>query len=132
MYDGIETLVLDLIDVNRCIPGGVQRGGADTVADLGRQRVHLIAHQSFLIRRCRQSELARVATEFVPQCRQQRMPIHTEGILRRPQLLNDLQPRIAAAGLDGKQAAARRQTAGQRRQHLLRLEFGRHARAPGL
>src|SRR5690348_5928632 len=40
--DRIEPLVLDLIDIDRRVPGGEQRRGADAVADLRRKRVHLV------------------------------------------------------------------------------------------
>ena len=57
MDDGVEPLVLDLVHVDDRVPGGEQRRGADPVADLGRQRVHLVAEDRLLVARRREVEL---------------------------------------------------------------------------
>src|SRR5688572_24684745 len=56
--DAVQALVLDLVDVDRGVPGGEQRRGADAVADLVRQRVHLVAEDGFLVGLRGQRELS--------------------------------------------------------------------------
>src|SRR5579883_2506696 len=132
LHDRIEPLVLDLIDVDRGVPRGKGRRGADAVGDLRGQRVHLVAEDRLVVWRGDEREIARLASELRLESRQQLVTVHLERVLPRPELLNDLEAGIAAAGLDCEQPAARREAAHERRENLLRLEFRRHARAPGL
>ena len=48
-----ETFVLDLVHVDRRIPGGEQHRRADAIADLGGQRVHLVAEDRLAVGRIR-------------------------------------------------------------------------------
>src|SRR2546426_5763189 len=57
--------------------------------------------------------------------------VDLERVLARPELLHDLEPGVAAVGLDREQSPARREAAGKRREDLLRLEIGGHPRPPG-
>src|SRR5215469_16068563 len=132
VHDRIEALVLDLVDVDRRVPGGEQRRGADAIADLRGQRVHLVAEDRLIIRGRDKREVACIATELRLECREQLVSIDLERVLSRPKFLNDLEGGVATAGLDREQAPAGSEAANERREDLLGLEFRRHARAPGL
>ncbi len=107
-HDRIQPLVLDLIDVDGGIPGGEQRRGADAVADLRGQRVHLVAEHRLLVRRRGEVELARIASQLAPAASASSSWRSTwNGCSSRPQLLDDLQRRIVAVGLDRQQPPAR-------------------------
>ena len=66
-HDRIKSLVLDLVHVDRGVPGGEQRRGADAVADLRGQRVHLVAKHRLLIGQGGQVEFAGIAAELAAQ-----------------------------------------------------------------
>src|SRR5690349_13005198 len=129
---GLEALVLDLVHVDRRIPGREQRGRADAIGNFRRQRVHLVAEDRLVVRQRGELVVARVAAELILQRREQRMAVDLERLLARPEFLDDLERRIAPARLNGEQATAGGETPRQRRKHLLRLELRGHARAPRL
>src|SRR6185437_16368043 len=132
LHDRIEPLVLDLIDVDRRVPGGEQRRGADAVADLRGERVHLVAEDRLVVGWRDEREIACIATELRLEGREQLMPVDLERVLSRPESLNDLEGGIASAGLNREQAPAGSQAANERREDLLGLELRHHARAPRL
>src|SRR3974377_2171479 len=60
------------------------------------------------------------------------MPVVNEWIVTRPDLVNDLHPRIMAGGVDADETSARSYRSRQRSNHASRFEFERCACAVGL
>ena len=76
--------------------------------------------------------MARLLAELGAHRAQHVVAAGGERVLVRPDPAHDLEARIAAAGVDAEQPAARPQRARQRPDHLGGLELDRHARAIGL
>src|SRR5215469_15203671 len=85
LHDRVESLVLDLVDIDRRVPGGEQRRGADAIADLRGKRVHLVAEDRLVVRRRDEREIACVATELRFESREQLVSIDLERVLSRPE-----------------------------------------------
>src|SRR5207245_922066 len=130
--DRVQSLILDLIDVDGGVPRGKERRGADAIADLRRQRVHLVAKYRLIVRQSAQIVVAVVAGKLAAQGRKELVAAHLKRLLTRPQLLDDFQARIVTARLDRQQLAAGCEAAGERGQHFLDLEVRAHTRPPGL
>src|SRR5690348_14821515 len=127
-----QPLILDLGHIDGGVPRREESRRADRLADLARQRVHRITEQRASIGIGVEIEIATGAAEFGLGGAQQLMAIGHERILARPDLLNDLKPRIVAVRVDADEAPARREAARQRRHDLGRLELDRRAGAIGL
>ncbi len=101
-------------------------------ADLRRQRVHVVAEHRAAVGVGVEIVVAGVAAELHAGGAQDVVAAGLERVLLGPHLAHDLQPRIAAAGVDAEQTAPGAQRARQRRHHLGRLELDGHAGAIGL
>ena len=104
----------------------------DPVADLRRQRMHLVAEDRVRVGRNRECVSGCLGCEFGLQRREELAAVDLERVLPGPQPLDDLQRRIMAIRLDREQPPFRPETAHQGRQHFLGLESGGHAGTPGL
>ena len=85
-YDGIQTLILDLIDIDGGIPSSKQGRRAYTITNLRGQGVHLITEDALVIGKGCELVVARVATQFSLECSNQLMPIDLKRIFRRPKV----------------------------------------------
>src|SRR5258708_3605093 len=82
--------ILDLRDIARGIPGREQRRGADRARNLVRQRVYVIAEDRAGIGGSVEIVMPRLATELMLDLTQDRVAIGLEGIVARPDLVDDL------------------------------------------
>src|SRR6516225_10192452 len=64
LHHRIETLVLDLIDIDGSVPGCIQRRGADAIADLRGQGVHLVTKDGLVVGLRVEGKLARLPAEL--------------------------------------------------------------------
>lgn len=128
----LQPLVLDLRHVDRGVPGGQERGGADGAAELVRQGVHLVAEDRAPVAAGVEVEVPRLGAQGRLGGAQDRVPVGGEGLLLRPDGADDLHARIAAVGVDADQPPAGAERPGQRRHHLLGLEGGGGAGPVGL
>src|SRR5262249_50635465 len=90
-----EALVLDLRHVHRGVPGGEQRRRAYRLADLFRQRVHLVAEDRAIVGVGIEVEVPAVRAQLVSSGFQELVAIGLEGVLTGPDALHDLQSRVA-------------------------------------
>src|SRR6266568_1002292 len=125
--DLAQALILDLRHVNGGVPRGEKGRGADRVADFLRERVHLVAEYRAVVGVGVEVEVAAICSERGAGRLQECVAIGLERIFSRPDALHDLEPRVAAVGMDRDHSPARRKTPRERCQDLGRLELGRGA-----
>jgi hypothetical protein len=77
--------------------------------------VHVIAEGRPRIRRGVEIVVARGRTEFALDRAQDRVPVGLEGIIARPDLVDDLDAGVVAVGVEADQPPARPQRARQRK-----------------
>jgi hypothetical protein len=94
--------------------------------------MHVVAEHGALVRVRIEVVVAGLAAELGPDRAQDVVTRGLERVLAGPHLADDLEPRIAAAGVDAEQSPAGAQGPGQRSDDAGGLEFHRHPRAIGL
>ena len=90
----VEPIIVDLADIDGCIPGGEQRRGADAVADFRRERMHVVAKYRALVGISIEVEIAVLAGQPFLEGFEQHMTICNKRILAGPNPLDDLKARI--------------------------------------
>src|SRR5206468_12735422 len=106
--DRVQSLILDLIDVDGGVPRGKERRGADAIADLRRQRVHLVAKYRLIVRQSAQTVVAGGAGELAAQGRKELVAAHPKRLLPPPQPPGDFPARIVTPRLESPPLSARR------------------------
>ena len=94
--------------------------------------MHLVTENGLRVRSRHEIEAARIVPELLLQHADELVPIHLERLLFGPDLVDELERRVVAAGLDDEHAPCGSQRTHDRREHLLDLEFRAHAGPPGL
>src|SRR6516225_1635577 len=96
VHHRIQSFVFDLVDVDCRVPRREQRGGADAIADLRGQGVHVVTEYRFVVRLRAEGKLARFPPQLGFQRRDQLMSIDPERVLSRPQSLDDFERGVPA------------------------------------
>ena len=117
-------MILDLRHIDGGVPGGEERRGADGAHDFAGQCVHVIAEHRASVRIGVEVEVAASGAQFDLHRFQEGMAVDLKGVLARPHLLDNLQPRILAGGMDADEPPAGPQRPRQRTNDLLGLELG--------
>jgi hypothetical protein len=118
-----QPVVLDLRHVDRSVPCREQRRRPDRSADLVRQRVHVVAEDRARVGRGVEIVVPRGRAKLVLDLAQDGVAVGLEGIIARPDLIDDLDAGIPAVRMDADQPPARPQRLDQRRHDFGSLEL---------